>query len=135
MNNKKPKWLERATTVSPYLALCGSKKEFADTLAHLKVKDAPPFVMKDATTHTFNSDGNTACVVCFSFEDAANHQLVECIGLLIHEATHVWQQMRDDMGEKNPSSEFEAYSMQAIAQRLIEDFMLRGKWKGKGKRK
>ncbi|MFZ5669116.1 MAG: hypothetical protein ACOY4K_06455 [Pseudomonadota bacterium] len=44
----------------------------------------------------------------------------ELIGLIVHEATHVWQFVRHHMNEASPSKEFEAYAMQAIAQSLIE---------------
>ncbi|KCY47724.1 hypothetical protein J715_3367 [Acinetobacter baumannii 1571545] len=41
-------------------------------------------------------------------------------GLLLHEAVHVWQKVKKLMGEKEPSSEFEAYSIQSIAQDLFK---------------
>ena len=44
---------------------------------------------------------------------------VQVVGLLAHEATHVWQHVRDWMGEKSPSVEFEAYTVQAILQELL----------------
>lgn len=47
---------------------------------------------------------------------------IEVYGLLLHEAVHVWQKVKKLMGEKEPSSEFEAYSIQAIAQDLFEMF-------------
>lgn len=39
--------------------------------------------------------------------------------LLTHEAVHVWQHIRERMSEDAPSSEFEAYSIQRIAQDLF----------------
>lgn len=41
-------------------------------------------------------------------------------GLLTHEAVHIWQELKLKMGEENPSIEFEAYSIQALAQDLFE---------------
>jgi hypothetical protein len=43
----------------------------------------------------------------------------EVVGYLVHEGSHVWRRMREAMGELAPSSEFEAYSLQAIVERLI----------------
>lgn len=40
-------------------------------------------------------------------------------GLVIHEAVHIWQEIRTMMNEKEPSIEFEAYSIQRIAQDLM----------------
>lgn len=46
----------------------------------------------------------------------------EIVGLIVHEATHVYQHMLESMGEKNPSTEFEAYSMQGITQSLLSAY-------------
>lgn len=40
-------------------------------------------------------------------------------GLIIHESVHIWQEIRTMMYEKNPSTEFEAYSIQRISQDLL----------------
>ena len=39
--------------------------------------------------------------------------------LIMHEAVHIWQQIRIMMAEKEPSLEFEAYSIQRIAEDLL----------------
>ncbi|MBJ9481174.1 hypothetical protein [Acinetobacter baumannii] len=49
-----------------------------------------------------------------------NLDLIQVHGLLLHEAVHIWQEAALVMGEENPSIEFEAYSIQAIAQDLFE---------------
>ena len=46
----------------------------------------------------------------------------ETCGLIVHEAVHVWQAICEAMGEEQPSTEFEAYSLQAITQCLLEDY-------------
>lgn len=45
--------------------------------------------------------------------------LIEVHGLLLHEAVHIWQRIKQLMGESEPSREFEAYSIQSIAQDLF----------------
>ena len=88
-------------------------------------KDWPPFVTQwheDATTHFLEnrSDMKKAAVVCISnFEGKTSAQIS---GLLCHEAVHIWQQTRDDLGERSPSSELEAYAIQSLTQALIEEF-------------
>ncbi|WP_312057039.1 hypothetical protein [Acinetobacter courvalinii] len=52
--------------------------------------------------------------------DTSGRDVIEVYGLLLHEAVHVWQRVKTLMGEREPSSEFEAYSIQAIAQDLFE---------------
>lgn len=61
-------------------------------------------------------------------EDHAIVQIKDCDwwnlnqihGLLLHEAVHIWQELKEKMGEGDPSVEFEAYSIQALAQDLFE---------------
>jgi hypothetical protein len=54
-------------------------------------------------------------------EDIAKDPIM-VIGLMAHEATHVWQEIRSHMQEQNPSSEFEAYAVQHITQELLSAF-------------
>lgn len=65
----------------------------------------------------FYGDGAYAIV---QIGDTSERSTIEVFGLLLHEAVHVWQRIKKLMGEDNPSSEFEAYSIQCIAQDLFE---------------
>lgn len=49
--------------------------------------------------------------------------LVETIGLIVHEVTHVKQYIMEQISEHSPSDEFEAYTMQEIAKNLIQDYL------------
>jgi hypothetical protein len=42
--------------------------------------------------------------------------------MLVHEAVHVWQFHCENIGEREPSIEFEAYSIQAVSQFLMEAY-------------
>lgn len=42
--------------------------------------------------------------------------------MLTHEAVHIWQEIKLQLGEKEPSYEFEAYSIQNISQNLMEAY-------------
>jgi len=65
----------------------------------------------------FYSDG---AYVIVQIGEAADKDQIQVYGLLLHEAVHVWQKVKKLMGEKEPSPEFEAYSIQSIAQDLFE---------------
>ncbi|MBT1154358.1 hypothetical protein J1C56_02005 [Aminobacter anthyllidis] len=85
-------------------------------MKRLGVKDEPyPDTAGRCTVLENKRSGEITVLVTIS-EKASERSAVEVIGLLVHEGTHVWQQIKRDIGEDNPSPEFEAYSMQAITQ-------------------
>lgn len=69
----------------------------------------------DAQVNFYNDDS----LAIVQIGDTSKRTSVEIHGLLLHEAVHIWQRVRQRMGENNPSTEFEAYSIQSIAQDLF----------------
>ncbi|MGM8939547.1 hypothetical protein ACS8E2_12725 [Psychrobacter glaciei] len=65
-------------------------------------------------------DPNSRIVVVRLIADGLS--LVEAVGLIVHEATHVKQYIMEQISEHNPSDEFEAYTMQEITKNLIKDY-------------
>jgi hypothetical protein len=125
----KPKWLDRRIAApGPYLTLCLGQAEFRSAIAGLKPPEIPNWIMSqraNATTHFFvNQDHHTCAVVCLG-EGWRDRNSIEVAGLLVHEAVHVWQAYCDDIGERNPGSEQEAYGIQSIAQELLAEFARR----------
>lgn len=121
------KWIDRHLVISPYhIGLCTTEKQFQYELRNLKVqeKNWPDWMSEnaDATVHEFQNEKNGAicCIVCI--EKNADYNPLEVIGLLSHEAVHIWQKIKRNFGEEEPSDEFEAYSIQSIAQRLIKAY-------------
>lgn len=118
----KPQWLERSLVTSPvYYSLATSAEIYFGELKRLKVptlpgKDKEP----DATTNIFeNENGETCCIVCLFDHTRDKNQI---FALLVHEAVHIWQEIRKSMGENEPSVEFEAYSIQRISQSLFYEY-------------
>ncbi|MFH3942297.1 hypothetical protein ACJBLD_17075 [Acinetobacter nosocomialis] len=72
----------------------------------------------DAQVSTFSDDAYAIVQI----GDTSDKDQIQVYGLLLHEAVHVWQFVKRRMGEHEPSVEFEAYSIQAIAQDLFEMF-------------
>lgn len=120
---EKRNWLDRALIVCPfYIGLCTSKKEFRSVCKHLKITEPPEFLShhSDATVHFFEQKSNLAAVVCIQrIKDRTRPQID---AMLVHEAVHIWQQTVKELKERDPSNEFEAYSIQTISQRLIEAY-------------
>ena len=116
-------WLNRRLMDSPvYFCLCLTEKQFKKKLKHLKVQDELAFVNcgSDATTYYFERKGKTAAIVCF--KEDPDRVPEQNIALLVHEAVHIWQQIKETIGEQEPSKEFEAYSIQSITQELLRHY-------------
>lgn len=126
----KIKWLSRHTVVTPHITLCGSEEEYLAVMKYLKCKYFDPWMPSNygAATHTLERNDKIICVVCMDFNETKTRTLDSILGLLVHEATHIKQQLCESIGEHKPSKEFEAYTIQCISQALVEDFLGRGKW-------
>lgn len=121
------KWLDRETVRAPYTALCLSAKEFNAAARHCGVGD--PGVWLDesrqmAVVHTWEKAGKLVCVVCLH-QDSLKADPIEVAATLVHESVHVFQRLCDSIGEDAPSREFEAYSIERIAERLMREFARR----------
>lgn len=119
-------WLGRDLMAGPYVCLCCSEEQYADACNYLKV----PYTARgnwvssthaDATTHFFESEEKFAAVVCLRPSEKISP--IQTAALLVHEAVHIWQHHCERIGELSPSSEFEAYSVQALAQSLMYGYV------------
>lgn len=101
-----------------YYGFCPNEKAWhAGLKFHAMQEDAYPDTVA-ACTSLFRSvkfDKKRVAIVTV----AEGHTPATVVNLLVHEATHIWQDMRDAIGEKFPSSEFEAYAMQNITAELF----------------
>ena len=120
-------WIDRTLMESPYcVGLCQTEAQYRHELKRLKVpnhKDSEWIASdKDGNvTEILKNDGAERCFIV-SVRATRSTKPIEAIGLIIHEAVHVWQFIREGIGEDEPSHEFEAYSIQRIAQNLIEAY-------------
>jgi hypothetical protein len=120
-------WCDRNLFRSPiYYAAVFTEAEFQAQLTELSVpRDKwPPFLstpQADATAHYLEKpDGKKCCIVCLRHDPGRDP--IEVVGLLVHEAMHLWRWIREYIGEHSPSAEFEAYSMQWISQQLMAEY-------------
>jgi hypothetical protein len=127
MSTRGVRWISRTIVESPLcIGLCLSEEGFKREMKRLDVPrdNWPPFVPdgSQASVHCFEkkAGANICAIICM--KDFANKPIDLVRGLLIHEAVHVWQQICETINEDNPSSEFEAYSIQGIAIRLIDAY-------------
>ncbi len=50
---------------------------------------------------------------------ADSYSVSQVAGIVAHECMHAWRFIKDAIGEKEPSEEFEAYVMQAMVQSVL----------------
>lgn len=117
-------WCDRELIRSPlYIGLCLSEKRFAKEMKRLSIENPPSFLKTshaNATAHFFIKDGKETVIVTMGKHKGQDPICVA--GLLVHEAVHIWQAIKDNIGEQSPSIEFEAYSIQAISQQLMSAY-------------
>lgn len=118
------KWLDRETVRAPCLALCLTEADYLKCARHCRIKAPDEWLDMDrnrACTHTWETGGKLACVVCVH-PDALTADPIDVAASLCHEAVHVFQRLCDSIGETAPSREFEAYSIERIAEQLMREF-------------
>lgn len=122
---KEFEWCPRSLIQTPFhYALCTTEKGFKKALKKIKLprEQHPEFVNdgKDACVWSFWSNGQRICLV--TVRQDVSYTTEQVHSMLTHEAVHLFQHTRDDIGEDRPSIEFEAYSIQQITQNLIESY-------------
>lgn len=119
MRRKNPSrvvWCNRGWQPLSY-GFCPSEAAWHHEMKRLGVENEPYPTSTGHCAYFYNLKRTANCAIV----TVANHtrRPIEVIGLLTHEAMHVWREIRNCIGERDPSAEFEAYSMQAITQELI----------------
>lgn len=119
------KWLDRHTVFAPRSVLCLSRADYLKAVAHCNVQNPEPWLIPDqaACVHVWECDGSLVCVVCM--DPPEDFDGIDIAALLTHEAVHVFQRLCDFIGETHPSREFEAYSIEHIAERLMREYARR----------
>ena len=84
-----------------------------------------PYPEHTACATDFTNSGRLTAVLVTVLEDADPHYRRNpgrLFGILCHEAVHVWQTACKEMQEKEPSHEFEAYTVQHLAEQLFDAY-------------
>lgn len=129
MKKLEPSWLDQSLfRTSVWYTLCTTEEMFYAEMKKCGVPEhkAGSWVTNEysgATAHQFviAENGKPCVVVCIRTRDY--HTPIQIAGLLVHEAVHIWQYICERIGEDSPSHEFEAYSVQWLAQELMEEYV------------
>lgn len=105
-----------------YVGFTMSAKAFRKEMRRLEINPAPPMVSNshsNATTHflTAPDNGLTAIIAMPKPKGRSPEQIA---GLLAHEAVHVAQELWENIGERRPGAEAEAYFVQMITQCCLQ---------------
>ena len=99
---------------------CPSKKAWKRQMK-LMGCDAP-YPDTEGSATTFTKNGEMMVVLVTLADSAGTRPPTEVIGLMAHEAVHVWQSACEAAGDDEPSSEAEAYGVQSILQSLMDGY-------------
>lgn len=99
--------------------LVTNQKEIEKVITKFKLPSDCLPNYEDSDAYMFYDPHTRLAVVRMMHNDLP---LSEMVGIIVHEATHVKQQLMERISEHNPSDEFEAYTLQEIAQNLIQDY-------------
>lgn len=109
-----------------YYALCTTEEQFKREMRRLKVPagDFGSWVSNehsDATAHKMTCEGYKKCaIVCIRVRPGMG--AVGIAALLVHEAVHIYQWIKELLGEDEPGIEGEAYAIQEISQNLMQAY-------------
>jgi hypothetical protein len=120
MKTKPVKWLDRMQLVPcPYWCVVFDKEQYEEAMKYLGVKHyKPPRDTPGGRLQTLLDDEGKECAIIEVYA-LPRHSLEQVHGLMVHEGAHFWQHICEGIGETNASSEFEAYGMQFIAQKMF----------------
>lgn len=101
-----------------FYGFCPSEKAWKREMKRIKVSE--PYPTQDARMTSFdNPKSEVICLVTINEKFDTLDDANAIVGLIVHEAVHVWQKITETIGERYPSIEFEAYSIQVITQELL----------------
>ncbi len=109
-------WIHSAWPADVQVAFVPNEQEWYSTLKKNYNITDEPYPQSDAQVTSFSKGKEVHCLVTITDQQPSLEQVV---GLLSHEATHCYQKVRDWMKEKEPSIEFEAYTVGHITQSLL----------------
>ena len=119
MESIKPiRMLDRTLITGPQIAVCFNAAEWCVVCANFGLTNYE-FPGDTSTVHFELPGGGLLVVVCFDLDELALLPSFTVVGVIVHEANHVWQRYRAYIGEHAPSKEFEAYAVESLAVNLL----------------
>jgi hypothetical protein len=120
---KRARWFKNQAFPLHY-AYCPDERTWNDEMRALKIEGEVYPTTHGRTTTFVRSSGDMIAIVTISPEARAKGEknLAGLVALMAHEAMHVFQHLCEDIGERSPSIEFEAYMLQDILADLLHAY-------------
>lgn len=106
-------WLDMGM-LPTYFGFTTSEAAYLKTVKSLGADNPYPFPRAGACMSYRNRKGKLVSIVLLNMKCRPSRE--QQAGLIAHECAHAFQQIRRDIGEDNPSDEFEAYTIQYMVQ-------------------
>lgn len=106
-----------------YFGYCDSQKSWRKEMKRIKIDGENDMLScgKDAQCWEFsNENGYRTIIVCIDGKSAKARPVIQVIGLLAHECSHAIDYIMSAIGERNPSTEFKAYTLQGLIQFCVD---------------
>lgn len=98
------------------------------TLAKLETPDMPYPDTDGRCTHFEDIGKERKQIILITVgQRVKDYSVSQVCGIITHECMHAWRFIRKAIGERRPSSEFEAYAMQAMTQGIVYAHMTKRK--------
>lgn len=101
-----------------WYGFCPDARTWTREMKRLKV-DAGSYPTSDARCTRLSKGNDEIDIITIGDH---KQTAMSAVVLLVHESMHIWRHCRQLIGEHEPSSEFEAYTVQTIFEALLRDF-------------
>lgn len=117
-------WLEMGA-IPINVGFTTSPKAFAKERASFGLDGNGVFVSEKggASTHTFTDNDDSSNFQIIVTIEKKKRDVPTLVWHLTHEATHVWQGIKERLGETRPGDEMEAYTIGWLAKCFVEEYL------------
>lgn len=117
-------WIDRTLLLGPRVAVVTTERQFRRVARSLGVADAAGYVGDGwlGAVHAYDVGGELVCVVGLNLPRLAQLDGIDVAALIVHEAVHVWQRVRDALAG-DVGREGEAYAVQNIAAGIMRAYV------------
>lgn len=118
-------WMNRSLLQGPRVALVANERQFLAAKRAAGVECTDPLLTHamSACVHAYtDNNGDLVCIVGISLAACSRMDGIDIAALLVHEAVHVWQEVRARLGPGDLGQEMEAYAVQNIVANLMHGY-------------